>query len=843
MIRNSFNGGVLSPSISMREDLDVFRRGCSVLENFDVGQAGGIRRRRGFRRVAEAQNQHSRLFAYKYRNDVRYLVEIGTENIRVYRANGELAWETDSPYMAEVLPTVRTLQVNALLLVMSRYLPPMQLRCDGDGSWSWELFEYSVPPWRYSEYRDLPITVTRRSDGYYNVSFDEEEDEEESQAEAREVLRASYYTDAQQIQMPQASIHAKVTARYEAGFITADTNISKGTVFAVRQNPEYSIYSVVEEFTGETMFVQGLIDPANYTGNFQLASDATTHDFSISELSKSSSYTKGQRVRFEAGYWDIYTCISDFTGTTDYYREGIEPSDYPGHFVRGVMLGAAPCKGAWHLYVSGTWAGSYEVRASYTGKSTYDDWEYRGESFSRIIAPSNNLLAGDESSEECYVSLWLTRARAYGNSWTARNMPADSCGNVLSVSSYKHDLILQHQVVADELSGEVLDSYYILRDPIKTTWYGNITTQDWSWCAFSSKYGFPRLACIFNQRLVFAGTESQPQTIWLSRTDDIDNFDMVQQDDGAMALTMSSQTQDPIRWMMCVNNRIMLGTAEGESIIQSGNGSGTMTYANATIVTHGFVGSADVDAIACNDKTVYFERGGARAMQFGYSYEQDAYLSSDLSIFAEHILKDGGGVIEGTFLRKPDAKAIMVLQDGSIACMTYNSQHQVNAWHHYTTKGTFHSVCMLPNGNQADSLYAVVGRDDVREIDGGLADPEDTERVYNIECLDDSSDFSDAGDRDYESVMITNALTTTSIRGSKQSTGPVMMYLSNSTKAAGVEISSDGGKTWSRPDKSARGVFPAGWNKLVGYGNNQYDQVVGVRVRGNQDFQMLAIQA
>lgn len=230
-------------------------------------------------------------------------------------------------------------------------------------------------------------------------------------------------------------------------------------------------------------------------------------------------------------------------------------------------------------------------------------------------------------------------------------------------------------------------------------------------------------------------------------------------------------------------------------------------------------------------------------MQFGYSYEQDAYLSTDLSIFAEHILRDGGGVAEGTFLRKPDAKAVLVLKNGNIACMTYNSQHQVNAWHLYTTQGRFFSVCMLPNGNNADSLYAVTGREEVREVDSGLADPEDTEWRYYIECQDESSQFEDTGERDYISEMQTNALTSTSIRGSKQSTGPVMMYLGDETSAAGVEVTSDAGKTWSRPDKSPRGTFPAGWNKLVGYGNNQYDQIVGVRVRGNQAFQLLAVQA
>ena len=131
----------------------------------------------------------------------------------------------------------------------------------------------------------------------------------------------------------------------------------------------------------------------------------------------------------------------------------------------------------------------------------------------------------------------------------------------------------------------------------------------------------------------------------------------------------------------------------------------------------------------------------------------------------------------------------------------------------------------------------------MRQIQNGLADPEDTEWHYYIECQDESSVYTDAGDRDYVSEMQTNALTSTSIHGSKQSTGPVMMYLGNETPAAGVEVTSDAGKTWSRPDKSPRDKFPAGWNKLVGYGNNQYDQVVGVRVKGNQDFELLAIQA
>ncbi len=839
--RNSFNGGELAPAMQMRVDMDVFQRGCACVENFDIGQTGSVRRRRGFRWFAEAQGKESRLFCYKYRNDTRYLVEVGEAWVRVYDVYGRKVWETDSVYYASHMPSLRTLQLNAVLLFTCAKVPPMQLVCDGKGQWSFEAFHFKVPPWRYSEYRDTPVVVSRRSDGYYAVAFDAGEDAPERTPATAELLRVSFFTDAREIKASAASLRARVTRTMEEVSISASSRFSKFAVLAVKRQQQYAVWSCVKEFNADT-FVKGLIDPANYAGNFQIASDNTYSDLTLSELTSSTTISKGQRVRFEQGYWDIFTCISEFDGARDFFTDGRNPEDYPGHFVRGMMLGSAPCKGRWNFYPSGTWHGSYEVRASYNGGGADAEWELRGESFSRNIAPSNTPLAGDESAEECYVSLWLTRVRAYGAALLERNFPADCCGNMLSVASYKHDMVLRYQEVWDDVEDVALDAYYVLTDAVRVPWYGSVTSADWSWSAFSEKYGYPRLACIFNQRLVFAGTESQPQTLWLSQVDNIDNFDVITSASGGMALTMSSQTQDAIRWMAAQNSRIMLGTAEGEYVVQSG-GSEVMSYANATIVSHGFVGAADVDAVQASDKIIYFERGGGRAMQHGYDYAQDAYLSSDLTVFAEHILRDGGGVKEGTFLRKPDAKAVLVLHNGTLALMTYNSMHQVNAWHRYTTDGQFLSVAMLPNGNEADSLYAVVEREDVREVgEDELSDPQDKVTRYYIERMDDESDFEDNGERDYTSTLMTNSLISTQIGSPKKGEPQLAVYFMEACPVRGVEFSVDGGVTWSVPGLYADKEFPAGWHQDVAFPQYQYDRAVGFRVRGNRDMRVLGLQ-
>ena len=843
MIRVAFNGGELSPQVQMRADLDVFQRGCSCVENFDIGQAGGVARRRGFRRVARAQGTASRLFSYKYSNSECYLVEIGEQELRVYARSGVPVWSAESVWSAEEIRQLRAVQLNSMLLLVCAAVPPVQLVCDAAGTWKLERYVFKVPAWRWSSLRDFPVLVTRRADGYFSVAFDPEEHEREAEAEQGEILRASFYTDAREIKVSQSAALGLVTQHYQEGFIDAGLSMAKGKVFAVRRAPETVIYGVINAWKGADDFITGLIDPANYTHNFQVGTEAVAGAATITELTKEQSFNKGDCLLFDSGYWDIFTCVADFDGASHYSRGGINPEDYPGHFVRGLMIGAAPCKGKWKLHLSGTWYGSYEVRACYEGTgSAFDVWEHRAEAWSRNAAPVNEPVGGDEGGEECYVSLWLTRVRAYGDKLTQRCFPADNCDNELVVSSYKHDLVLRYQVVYSADTDEVLDAYYVQTDRIKTEWYGAVETSDWSWCAWCAKYGFPRLAAVFNQRLVLSGTDAQPLTIWMSQTDDLDNFDITDEETSGMALTVNAETQDPIRWLAAQGGRIMLGTSEGEYVAQSGDG-GVMTHANATIAAHGFVGSANIEAVRGSDRIIYFERGGARVMQYGYDQAQDAYISTDLTVFADHVLAGGGGVVEGCFLRKPDSKAVLVMADGQLALMTYNAHHRVNAWHRYITNGRFLSVAMLPNGEKADSLFAVVAREQVREVEDGLADPLDRETVAWIEVCDEESMYADGDGEDYTSTLLTNALNVTRLGSPKQSNAELWLYLHEPCQVKGVELTVDAGETWSRVPRHVNKVMDKGWHKLCAVPNVCMERCVGFRCHGNQGMNVGALQA
>ena len=346
----------------------------------------------------------------------------------------------------------------------------------------------------------------------------------------------------------------------------------------------------------------------------------------------------------------------------------------------------------------------------------------------------------------------------------------------------------------------------------------------WSFAAFRGVYGFPSLVDVFQQRLVLAATQAQPQTVWLSKTDDLNSFEVGKQDDSALALTLSTTTQNRICWLMAQSSRLLLGTADAEWTVSGGQG--VMTYANARADSHGFVGSSDVPALMATDKVLYVERGGGRVYQYGYDYESDGFVSRDLTVFADHVLADGGGCRGVAFVRKPEPRAVFVRRDGVLALMTYNSMHQVHAWHRYTTDGVFEGVAVLPNGDQADLLFALVSREDGRFI----------------EVLAPGNEFQDPGGRDFVSVLETNALISLEAAGRRQHSGGVMFFFGSDALVDGVEVSIDGTR-WDVLDRSPSSFLTRGWHSLVADGCWNYDSMVGIRVSGNRDFNLLAIQA
>jgi hypothetical protein len=103
---------------------------------------------------------------------------------------------------------------------------------------------------------------------------------------------------------------------------------------------------------------------------------------------------------------------------------------------------------------------------------------------------------------------------------------------------------------------------------------------DWSLGAFSDTTGYPSCVTFYEQRLVFAGTEAQPQTLYFSRSGDYENMDENRggtiADDDAIIYTIASNQVNAIRFLSATRT-LIVGTVGGEFSV-SGGGSDDLLH-------------------------------------------------------------------------------------------------------------------------------------------------------------------------------------------------------------------------------------------------------------------------
>ena len=853
--RIAFNSGEFSPEMAYRSDVDQFGRACEVLENWQVSQMGGLKRRRGMRYIVEALSESSRLlpYIYSYAQDEgqRFVVELSEDCIRVFNYAGveqvrftsgqnglSFSYEPRKVYFK---------QINNLLIITALDNRPMVLKRDNEENWVFEPWEFKQQMWRYNyEQRDYPIEVSRNGDNY-SVTFHEEEDENETAygIEDAEYLRVSFWTEQQEANESGTSLRENVKVVKELPEVA-----HVGEKFAIAADETVQYFVCKADWSDKDYYTVSLDSPANYPNNFIQAENGEGFEdvepkWSIHDVNPGGTISKGTKIAIKTGYWEYFTCIEEFTRPEGANINGF--SDYPGFFISGLAVGKPlPCCGEWAFYCSGLWYGCYEVRRNYETSALDSNWEQRGMSFSRNEAASNLQPTGSEADEICYLRLFLTKSKrmndiaesmtdAEKRAALAAGFPLDSTGNRLIVKPYKHDLVLLCQPVSDDET-EVMWS---CPQKVLIDWGASRKAFDWSWQAFSTRYGFPLLCEVYNKRLVFASTEAQPQTVWMSRTDDLNNFSTSgSAATAAMALTLNTTSQNPICWLQSQNYRLMLGTSEAEFSISAGQNQASISNANAQIEDHSHVGSDGVAALSLNDVALFVERGAGRVYSLQYSFQIDGYTSQDLSVFAPHIAREHGGILEMSSIRKPDTVGLFVLGDGQLALCTHNTFHEINAWHRWVTDGKILSVCGMPDGQNDDKIFFVVKRE--QKTDSGVIL---SEGVY-IEVVDEESDYAD-NVRDYASVVVTTSLIDyrEGFFG-KKSSAPNYLCLGADFQIQGdnILVSDDGGKTWKRPPHAGDFILRKGWNKQYTPSGYKYEVKPSVKVTGNQGIHILGLR-
>jgi len=244
------------------------------------------------------------------------------------------------------------------------------------------------------------------------------------------------------------------------------------------------------------------------------------------------------------------------------------------------------------------------------------------------------------------------------------------------------------------------------------------TTTDFALGAFSDTTGYPSCVTFFEQRLVFAGTTAQPQTIFFSRSADYENFDdkyhATVADDDAIVYTIASNQVNAIRFLTATRT-LIIGTAGGEFAADGGGTGEAITPTNILINKQSNHGAANVDGISLGNATLFLQRAKRKIRELAYNFDVDGYVAPDLTILAEHITESG--ITQMAYQEEPNSIVWCVRTDGQLLGFTYQREQQVTAWHRHIFGGSFGSgnaVCesveVLPTDDSEYQVWVIIKR-------------------------------------------------------------------------------------------------------------------------------------
>ena len=209
-------------------------------------------------------------------------------------------------------------------------------------------------------------------------------------------------------------------------------------------------------------------------------------------------------------------------------------------------------------------------------------------------------------------------------------------------------------------------------------------SDDWQLGAYSDTTGFPRAVSFFEQRLVFAGSTSYPQTIWGSQSGLYENFDEGDAEAAdAFIYTIAANRVNAIRWL-APSKDLMVGTAGSEFKVSRPTGE-PLQPDNINIQQQTSYGVYPLRPIQIGNLILFVQRQQRKVRQLYYRFEDDAYTAPDMTILAEHITE--GGITEVDYAQEPDAIYWAVRSDGVLLGMTFNREEDVVAWHQHTIGG------------------------------------------------------------------------------------------------------------------------------------------------------------
>ena len=319
---------------------------------------------------------------------------------------------------------------------------------------------------------------------------------------------------------------------------------------------------------------------------------------------------------------------------------------------------------------------------------------------------------------------------------------------------------------------------------IKDDFDNTTATADWKLGAFSDTTGHPSCVSFYEQRLVFAGTTSEPQTIFFSKAGDYENMTAGTNADDAMVYTIAANQVNVIRYLKA-QRTLVIGTTAAEYTVSADGTDASITPTNITIKRQSSYGSANVDAVAAGNAILFLQKAKRKIRELAYNFDSDSYVAPDLTILNDIVTESG--IVQMEWQQEPDNILWCVREDGQLAALTYQRSEAVVSWHRHILGGSFdggnavvESIASISGDLNEDELWVIVKR----TVNGAT--------VRYIECFSDF-DFDETEATDFkflDSHLSYSGSATTSLSGLDHLEGQTVSILADGSVHANKVVSS-----------------------------------------------------
>jgi hypothetical protein len=237
--------------------------------------------------------------------------------------------------------------------------------------------------------------------------------------------------------------------------------------------------------------------------------------------------------------------------------------------------------------------------------------------------------------------------------------------------------------------------------------YGNVSFNNAS-ATWGNNNGYPRACTFYQDRMVYASSLALPSRLWFSNVGDYNNMTVGTNDSDGMILNLLSGTSDVIYWLAS-GRTIIAGTDAGIQSISAGSAiTAAITPTNKKNQKESYFGTSEVMPVKLGDVIIYAGNPASKVRELSFSWEADAYKSSELSVLAEHILS-GNTVTQFAYQQNPFEIVWCLRSDNTLLALTYMQEQKVIAWSRHNTNGNICSIACIP-GNYETELWAAVHR-------------------------------------------------------------------------------------------------------------------------------------